>query len=130
MFTLDQISTAHAKVKSGADFPQYVQDLKALGVTHYDTFVADGHSDFYGAGGTRISSPARYDAMPVASEADPVQFKHSLLIHQQGQTDYPAFCDQSAAAGVEKWTTNIDTMEVVYYDTKENVLLTEAIRQL
>ena len=27
MFTLDQIKEAHAKVKSGADFPGYVQEL-------------------------------------------------------------------------------------------------------
>lgn len=27
MFTLDQIKAAHNKVKSGADFPAYIQDL-------------------------------------------------------------------------------------------------------
>ena len=48
MFTLDQIKQAHAKVKSGADFPKYIQDLIVLGIKNYDTFVIDGHSEYYG----------------------------------------------------------------------------------
>ena len=32
MFTLEQIKLAHSKVKSGADFPAYIKELKALGV--------------------------------------------------------------------------------------------------
>jgi hypothetical protein len=42
MFTVEQIKTAHGKVKSGADFPAYIQDIKKLGVTSYETFVTDG----------------------------------------------------------------------------------------
>jgi hypothetical protein len=30
MFTLSDISTAHARVKSGADFPQYARELITL----------------------------------------------------------------------------------------------------
>jgi hypothetical protein len=30
MFTIEQIDQAHSKVKSGADFPKYIQDLKNL----------------------------------------------------------------------------------------------------
>ena len=33
MFTIQQIKDAHSKVKSGADFPKYMQDIIALGVT-------------------------------------------------------------------------------------------------
>lgn len=32
MFTIEQIKEAHSKVKSGADFPNYIQDLIILGV--------------------------------------------------------------------------------------------------
>ena len=38
MFTIQQIKEAHSKVKSGADFPKYVHDIIALGVTSYETF--------------------------------------------------------------------------------------------
>ena len=33
MFIIEQIKTAHSKVKSGADFTDYIQELKILGVT-------------------------------------------------------------------------------------------------
>lgn len=36
MFTAEQIKTAHRKVKSGADFPAYIKEIKVLGVTHYE----------------------------------------------------------------------------------------------
>ena len=49
MFTIEQIKEAHAKVKSGADFPKYVKEMKTLGVVSYDHYVADGHTNYYGA---------------------------------------------------------------------------------
>ena len=45
MFTIEQIQSAHSKVKSGADFPKYIQEIKALGVTSYETYVEDGRTD-------------------------------------------------------------------------------------
>ena len=48
MFTVEQIKTAHGKVKSGADFPFYIKEIKLLGVTHYEAYVADGHIDYHG----------------------------------------------------------------------------------
>jgi len=127
MFTIEQIRTVHAKVKSGADFPQYVQDIRMLGVHAYDAYVTDGHSDFYGADNYKISSPSKYPVKEIAPSGNAAQLKQALVIHQQGQTDYLAFCDQAAAAGVEKWTTYVTSMEVVYYDKAGNALLTEVI---
>lgn len=34
MFTVEQIEEAHSKVKSGTDFPNYIQEIKNLGVKH------------------------------------------------------------------------------------------------
>jgi hypothetical protein len=39
MFAIEQIKAAHSKVKSGADFLNYVQDLIKLGITSYETLV-------------------------------------------------------------------------------------------
>jgi uncharacterized protein YbcV (DUF1398 family) len=49
MFTIEQVKAAHSKVRSGADFPAFIQDIKKLGVTYYETFVSDGHTDYYGS---------------------------------------------------------------------------------
>lgn len=56
LFTLDQIKAIHSKVKSGVDFPDFIQNLKSLGITQYETFVTDGHTDYYGLNGYKISS--------------------------------------------------------------------------
>jgi uncharacterized protein YbcV (DUF1398 family) len=45
MFTVEQIKAAYSKVRSGADFPTYIKEIKKLGITHYEAYVADGHID-------------------------------------------------------------------------------------
>mgnify|MGYP006180113757 CR=1 FL=1 len=60
MFTIEQIKTAHSKVKSGADFPSYIQDLKQLGVTSYDSYVSDGHTNYFGKNDFKIIESNHY----------------------------------------------------------------------
>ncbi|HRI20162.1 MAG TPA: DUF1398 family protein [Panacibacter sp.] len=127
MFTIDQIKEVHSRVKTGADFPNYIQDLIKLGVNGYDTFVSDGHSVYFGNDNYSIRSDAKYTALEVAEKSDKEKFQHSLKIHQQGQTDYPTFCKHSAETGVEKWTVDMNEMSCTYYDKAGNKLLTEVI---
>ena len=127
MFSILQIKEAHSKVKSGADFPNYVQDLKQLGVTKYDTYVTDGHTNYYGENNHRVQSEFKYPAIPIAKESDAEKFKHYLKIHQLGQINYPAFCKHSAETGVEKWTVNMTQMTCTYYDTSNKDMLVEKI---
>jgi len=81
MFTIAQIHAAHAKVKSGADFPNYIQDLIQLGVTSYETWVADGHTDYSGSDGYKISTASRYEALTIAGQSQAGQFKKDLKAH-------------------------------------------------
>lgn len=126
MFTIEQIKSAHGKVKSGADFPAYIADLKVLGVLRYETFVTDGHTDYYGAVG-QASSPANYDIKEIADTAKPEQFKTDLKNHQQGGSDYPTFCNQAAGNGIEKWAVDLAAMTCTYYDKSGNEVLREII---
>jgi L-rhamnose mutarotase len=75
MFTVDQIKAAHSKVKSGADFPAYIQEIKQLGVTAYETFVTDGHTDYYGMEDYQVTSPARFETMEISAVCQAEQFK-------------------------------------------------------
>ncbi|QQT26685.1 DUF1398 domain-containing protein [Sphingobacterium spiritivorum] len=129
MFTIEQIRQAHAKVKSGADFPAYMREIKALGVLGYDAYVADGRIDYFGAEGYTTSAPAKYDRMDVAGQSDIVQFRKDLKDHQQGLTDYLTFCRDCARSGVEKWIIDMDRMTCAYYDKAGNELLIENIPQ-
>lgn len=127
MFTLEQIKQAHSKVRSGADFPAYISDLKALGVNGYETFVSDGHTYYFGSDDHKISSPAKYQDMIVAEQSDVQKFKEALGVHQQGTTDFPTFCNDCAMYGVEKWVVNTKAMTCTYYDRTGRELLEETI---
>ncbi len=60
MFTVEQVKAAHSKVKSGADFPKYIQEIKALGVTAFETWVKDSHTEYFGANDYGTSSKPLY----------------------------------------------------------------------
>lgn len=127
MFTIEQIKAAHSKVKSGADFPAYIQDIKKLGVTYYETFVTDGHTDYFGENDYKALSPAKYDTLKIAEASNMEQFKTDLKAHQQGKTDYPTFCSDCAKSGIEKWAVSFAEMTCKYYDKKGNEILVEKI---
>jgi uncharacterized protein YbcV (DUF1398 family) len=130
MFTLEQIKDAHSKVKSGADFPAYIKEIKQLGVTNYETFVADGHTDFFGANDYKTSSMAKYDALTIATTSQAEQFKSDLIAHQQGKTNFLTFCNDCAKSGVEKWAVCMNKMTCTYYDKAGNKLLVEIVPTL
>jgi uncharacterized protein YbcV (DUF1398 family) len=129
MFTVEQIKAAHSKVKSGTDFPQYIQELKTLGVTAYETWVKDGHTGYFGVGDYRTSSKPIYEDMDIAGITDKAKFQHYLKIHQQGGTDYLTFCKHCAETGIEKWVVYLNEMTCTYYDKAVNEILIEQIPQ-
>lgn len=127
MFTIQQIKDAHSKVKSGADFPNYIQDLIKLGVKSYETFVFDCHAEYFGADQYKITSEGKYSPLTIADTSNTEQFKHYLKIHQQGQTDYLTFCNHAAECGVEKWKVDTIQMTCTYYDKACAKMLEEKI---
>lgn len=127
MFTVDQIKAAHSKVKSGADFPSYIKEIKALGVTHYEAYVTDGHIDYHGANEHTAKVPAKYDALQIADTPMKDQFKTELVAHQQGKTDFLTFIKMCATFGIEKWEICMDAMTCTYFDKKGNEILVEEI---
>jgi uncharacterized protein YbcV (DUF1398 family) len=127
MFTIEQIKTAHSKVKSGIDFPEYVNTIKRLGVVYYETFVTDGHTDYYGVNGFKVSSAGNTGQRSVADASNEKKFTNDLKAHQQGKTDYTKFCDDAAASGVEKWAVSTDEMTCTYFNKSGSKVLEELI---
>lgn len=126
-FTAEQIIAAHGKVKSGADFPAYIREIKALGVTHYETYVEDGHIDYHGASDHTVNVPAKYERLNIAGTADKEKFTAELRTHQNGKTDFLTFITASAQLGVGKWQICMEKMTCTYYDKAGNELLVEQI---
>jgi uncharacterized protein YbcV (DUF1398 family) len=127
MFTLEQIKAAHSKVKSGADFPAYIKEIKHLGVIKYETFVSDGHTNYYGKNDFQTSTVAKYNALIIAEKSKGEQFKSDLVSHQKGNTDFLTFCNDCAKSGIEKWAVNMEKMTCIYFDKAGNEILVESI---
>jgi len=126
-FTIEQIKAAHTKVKSGADFPKYIHEIKQIGVTFYETYVADGHTDYYGNDHHRATAMAKYGLLKIAINVDAETFNANLKAHQQGKTDYLKFCNDCAKCGIEKWIVRLDEMTCTYYNKAGGSILVEKI---
>lgn len=124
MFTLEDIQSAHKKVKSGADFPAYAEEITRMWVTAYDTYVIDGHAIYYG-NTEPITSPSKYEPLTISSTPNNELFIERLHLHQQWWTDYMTFCRDCAESGVEKWTLDMQAKSCTYSDRTGNTLLVE-----
>lgn len=129
MFTSEQLKAAHGKVRSGADFPAYIKEIRSLGVTHYEAYVDDGHIDYHGMHAHTVTVPPKYAPIAVAGHTRRTEFEAALRAHQQGETDFATFLQHCATYGVEKWAISMDHMTCTYYNKAGDEILTEQIPQ-
>lgn len=130
MFQLSDIQNAHTKVKTGVDFPKYIQEIKKLGVVRYETFVSDGHITYFGTEDFSLIAPSKHEPVSIALQSDTEEFQKRLKIHQQGGSDYITFWNDAARTGVEKWIIDIQNMTCTYYDVQGNQMLVEKIPEV
>jgi Phage envelope protein len=129
MFTVEQIERAHEKVKSGADFPNYIREIQQMGVTAFETWVKDSHTEYFGKDDFTTQSLAQYEALTITDDSNGEMFYRYLKSHQRGETDYMTFCKHCAETGIEKWFVSLDEMTCTYYDKSGNKILVEQIPQ-
>lgn len=127
MFTINELKTAHSKVKSGADYPAYVQEIIKMGVTNYETYVEDGNTIYFGANTYRVESGPKYGKLVVSAKSDQKAFKRDLKTHQEGKTNFSRFCLDAAHSGVDKWVVNMAAMTCTYFDKNGQILVVESI---
>ena len=130
MFTIQQIKAAHAKVKTGADFPAYVHEIKQLGLSRYEYLVKNGTTIYYGANGFHTQGEANYADKQISEAPSPATVRQIIADHQQGKTDFFTFCTLVANAGVEKWVVDTQSMLCSYYDLDGNAMVAEAIPEV
>jgi len=127
MFTLQQIEVAHDKVKSGADFPKYIQEIKEIGVKSFVTWVQDSRTEYLGENNLTTSSKPKYHELAISGHSNKENFETRLKEHLKGKTDYFTFCKDCAQTGIEKWIVSLDEMTCIYYDKAGNEILVEHI---
>lgn len=128
MFTKEDIQTAESKIKTGSDFPQFIKELKELGVVRNDVYVSNGLSAYFASEDEVLQiHPEQYPELVINTNSSVEKLKHALKSHQAGETGFISFCEHAADAGVEKWITDLKNMTCIYYDTAGNELVKETI---
>ncbi|WP_073401532.1 DUF1398 domain-containing protein [Mucilaginibacter sp. OK098] len=127
MFTIEQINDVHEKLGTMKDFLSYITALKLLGVEKYDSYLTDGHSQYFGAGGYRIESEPVHEKLLIADNGDKESFLRHLSLHEERKTNYMTMSRGLAESGIEKWTVDTNAVTISYYDKKGNRLLAESI---
>lgn len=127
MFTIEKIENAHKKVKSGADFPKYIKEIKKFGVFSFETWTRDSHTVYYGKDNYTAQSQPQYEVLMVSKVSNIENFTFELKKHQKGETNYFEFCKNCAENGIEKWIVDLEEMKCIYFDMSGNEILTEMI---
>jgi hypothetical protein len=65
MFTIEQINELHGQLGSARMLPSMCGRFNALGVERYDSYLTDGHSEYFGQGGHRVVSPPVHEVLSV-----------------------------------------------------------------
>jgi uncharacterized protein YbcV (DUF1398 family) len=127
MFTIEEINDLHARLGSARTLPEYVRALKALGVERYDSYLTDGHSEYFGQGGHRVVSPPVHEVLPVAETGQGETFLKHLRQHERRETTYLEMSRGLAQSGIEKWTVLTGRMTMTFYDMAGTEMLVEQI---
>jgi uncharacterized protein YbcV (DUF1398 family) len=127
MFTIEQINDIHTRLGTTETFVEYVRALHTLGVEKYDSYLTDGHSEYFGRDGHKVISPPAHDTLSIAETSNRENFLKHLKLHEQGQTTYLEMSQGLAESGIEKWTVDTSKMTMIFYDKAGNALLVERI---
>jgi uncharacterized protein YbcV (DUF1398 family) len=127
MFTLEQINEIHDRLGRGESLAQYVKALNALGVQTYDSYIMDGHSEYFGKSGHKVISPPAHEMLTIADTSDKENFLKHLNLHNQGKTSYLEMSKGLADSGIEKWTVDTKEMTITFYDKLEDEVFAETI---
>ena len=127
MFTIEQINDLHARLGNAETLIAYVHALNAIGVERYDSYVTDGHSEYFGERGHNVISPPAHDTLSIAEKSNRDDFLKHLTLHEQGKTTYLEMSKGLAESGIEKWTVDTKKVTMIFYDKAGSEMLVESI---
>lgn len=128
MFTLRQIHEIHDHLGNAETLTQYLRALKAIGVEKCESFVTDGHSEYFGKNDQKVVSPPVHEALTVTQTSNREKLIEHLDLHNQQKTSYLEMSKGLADSGIEKWTFDTNNMTITYCDKAGNEVFAEAIQ--
>jgi uncharacterized protein YbcV (DUF1398 family) len=126
-FTIKQINEIHYRLGNAETLVQYAQELNKLGVEHADSYLTDGHSEFFAKDGYTVSSSAAHEVLHVAAVSDRERLVYHLKLHGSGKTSYVEMSKGLAESGIEKWVIDTNKLTMTFFDKAGNVLLVDTL---
>jgi len=127
MFTLNQINEIHGRLGKQAALHEYLRALKAIGIDKYDSYLADGHSEYFGKDNQKLVSPPVHKKLIINTVSNREGLLNHLTLHAGGKTNYLEMSQELADSGVEKWSFDTGKMTLTYFDVKGRQMLIEEI---
>src|ERR1700729_2963072 len=127
MFTLEQIDDVHARLGRASTFAEYLKALRQLGVKRFDSYLVDGHSEYFGDGQKLVSAPV-HEILSVVRTVDRDKCLEHLGRHERGETTYLEMSKGLAESGIAKWTADTQQMTMAYCDSSGWEIQIEQIR--
>jgi uncharacterized protein YbcV (DUF1398 family) len=127
MFTLNQISDIHTRLGKKTTLHEYLVALKAIGVDRYDSFLTDGHSEYFGKNNQKIASAPMHKKLAVANTSNQEGLLKYISLHEQSKIGYLEMSQGLAESGIQKWSFDTSKMTISYYDREGHEMLVEAI---
>jgi len=88
MFTLAQINDIHNRLRNAETLAQYLEALRNIGVDKYDSFITDGHSEYFGKGDHKVVSPPVHEKLSIGKSCNRESFLNHLNLHNECKTSY------------------------------------------
>jgi uncharacterized protein YbcV (DUF1398 family) len=126
MFTIGQIHDIHDRLGTMEQFPDYLRALSAIGVERYNSYLSDGHTEYFAEDGRSVVSAPVHEVLPVNDASDREKVIEHLGLHELGRTSYLEMSKGLADSGVEKWTVDTNAMTLAYVDKQGREFVTEA----
>ncbi|MBA3872419.1 MAG: DUF1398 family protein [Anaerolineae bacterium] len=127
MFTIEQINDIHDRLGNVETLVDYLRALHAIGVETYDSYLTDGHSEYFGKQGHTVTSPPAHEKLSVAETSNRENFLNQMKLSEQGKSTYIEMSKGLADSGIEKWTFDTNQMTITYYDKAGSEMLVETI---
>ena len=70
MFTIEQIDDLHSRLGKAETLFDYVRALNAIGVEKYDSYLTDGHTEYLGERGHKVTSSPAHDRQFIAEKSN------------------------------------------------------------
>jgi len=127
VFTLEQVTDIHDRLGNSSALGSYLRALRGIGVEAYDSYVMDGHAEYFGADGQRLVGPAFHETFAISETCDKEQFLKYMQQIEDGGVGYVEMSKALAENGVARWRFDTEKLTITYLDKAGNVLLRENV---